>query len=167
LAVIGLVTLGARGVDALSEGAGAEIGFDGILALHQPPGWMEQAREEEGTTHRLLLTRGSTRLFVAAIELNRRDLTPGALAFRYGRALSEEIPMFSRGRSTDVVLPSGIHGVRYGYYGLTGDGVAVGSVTAIISAEGTAIVFEARAPQGDLAPVLGDVYAMIDGAEVT
>jgi hypothetical protein len=135
--------------------------------LHPPPGWTEQAREEEGTTHKLLLTRGSTRLFAAAIEANRPNVTAAAVAFRYGRSLSEALPYFLRGGSTAVLLPSGVLAVRFGYAG-SGDGEAFqGIVTALVSPEGTAIVFEARAPVGDLAPVLGDIDVMIDGAEVS
>jgi len=164
LALIAFVTLGARGIGAVSV-TGPPVGFQGILLVHPQPGWTERARSEEDGSHQLLLTKGAARLSIFAIE--DTPWTPPELALDYARSLSTELSEFATDPPTAVTLASGGSALRFGFVGVTTDGIAVqGEVTASVTDRAVALVFEVQAQPGDLGWALDDTERMIDETEV-
>jgi hypothetical protein len=159
LAVIAVLTLGARGV----EGAAASpIAIDGVR-IRPAPGWAQEQRTDEDGVHRLWLRKGVAGLFVVAIE--GLGGTPEALAADYvRRGLGGEYARVTTGGLEGAALP-GVRAVRFGYVGVTGEGVTVeGVVVVAVVPGGTGVVFDGFAPQGELAAVVGELRSMIETA---
>ena len=163
IAVILAVTLGPRGVgEALSGPATIE----GLVTVHAEAGWSVVTRRDEGSVHQLLLRKGSDGFLVVALAGHggtaadlAREYVSGALRGEY-RALTPADP-------APATLASGVTGVRFGYVGVTNQGVTVeGVVVAVQTPGGNGIVFDGFAPEGTLAASIDELGRMIDGAEV-
>ena len=70
------------------------------------------------------------------------------------------------GEAAPTTLAGEVPAVRFGYQGITQDGVPLEGVVIAASGSTASVVFDAYAPRGELATVAGDLQAMIDGAEV-
>lgn len=168
LGVVLVVTVGAQVVErALVGGAEPTVAIGGVLAMEPAPGWREEPRlrVDDGALHRRVVVRGAAALAIQVIE--GVGGTPDALAARYADPELRARFVQLRVSRVEPVLVAGVPGVRFGYLGVTRDRATVeGVVTAIVAASGTAVVFEAFAPEGGLAGVAGQLGAMIDGAAV-
>jgi hypothetical protein len=164
LGVILFVTLGAR--PFADRGEVGAVGFAGIVQVHPAPGWVEQAHDEQGDSHKLVLANGTVQLGVLAVGGNQG--TADDVARSYADSLGQQLSGFFTGDVHTVALASGILAERFAYVAVDENGIAIeGSVTCAVSPSGTAIVFDARAPEGDLAAAANDLVAMIDGAEIS
>ena len=166
LVVVAVLLFVAGGADAIAHAiAGPPIQIAGVT-VHPQAGWKVQRRGDDGSLHRVVLARGSGALDVTVI-----DAYPGTadgLARRYeDSALAGQLDQLSVGDPEAGALDDGTPTVRYGYIGITDDGVAVeGVVTTAVGPEGTGVVFDGYAPKGGLASVVGGLASMIDQTEV-
>ena len=170
VAAIVFVTCGARTVGgAIAGPEGPPIDVPGVLSVRPRPGWELEAREEpqEGV-HRLLLRLGTAGLFVLALEGSEESV--GSLAARYvNEGLGSELSQLAvEEPPEEVVLANGMTALRFGYQGVTEDGVpAEGVVTVVVAPSGNAVVFDGFGVAGDLAWAIDDLRAMVDGAVVS
>lgn len=162
LALIGFVTAGASGVgDAVSR----PVVLGGIVRVDPVPGWVETARRQETGVHELLVQRGVAGLYVAAIDGaggTAEDLADAYVA----EGLHTEYAQVTIGDAEPATLDGGIPAVRFGYVGITADGVTTeGVVVTAVGPRGDGVVFDGFAPEGELAGAVGDLREMIEGAE--
>lgn len=154
--------------DRLAGEQGPPAGVPGVVMVQPGPGWEVAQRSDDGPTHQLLLRRGTAGLLIAGIEAYGRG--PGDLAHDYAvQVLDQHLAQLRIGGDAGAVkLPSGLEAVRFGYVGITADGVTIeGVVTAVVAPSGNGVIFDGFAPEGDLASAAGDLSSMIDSAEVT
>jgi len=166
VAVVAVIVFAADGANLVSRAIeGPPIDVAGV-ALHPRAGWAVQHRDDEATVHHLLLAGGSTALDV--VVLDGYDGTAATLSEEYAtRVLRGQLDRLTIGDPETGRLDSGTSTVRFGYVGITHDGLAVeGVVTTAVGRSGTGVVFDGYAPKGDLASAVGDLAAMIGSAEV-
>ena len=163
------LTVGAHAIGARLAGQRQPLtGMPGVLEVQPAPGWEVAERSDDGATHQLLLRRGTAGLLIVGIEAYGRG--PEDLAHDYAeQVLDQHLAQLRIGGDAGaVMLPSGLEAVRFGYVGVTADGVTIeGVVTAVVSPSGTGVVFDGFAPEGDLVSAAGDLSSMIDSAGVT
>lgn len=161
--VIALVTLGARGAERVTVGP---VSLGDVVTIHPEPGWAEDEHQDDDGVHQVLLRKGSVGLFVVAIE--GQGGTAAALGEDYARdGLDAQFARVTIGRAGATTLDDGTGGVRYGYVGVTGDGVSIeGVVIAVVGAGDDGVIFDGFAPEGDLASAIQELGTMIHGAEV-
>jgi hypothetical protein len=167
LGVILLMTVGARGIaDALAEPPGGPVEVGGIVSVQPRAAWTVSSREDRGAFHETLLVRGAAGLSVVGIE--EAGETPEVLAERYAQdVLSDRFVQLRIAGDGASAAVRGLPAVRFGYVGITDQGVTLeGVVTAVSAPSGNGAVFDAFAPEGELASVAQDLDAMIAGAEV-
>lgn len=169
VAAIVFLTCGARTVgDAIAGPSGPPVDLSGVVRVQPRPGWELEGREDtqEGV-HRLLLRRGTAGLFILALE--DYGGSPKDLAARYvDEALRSQLSQLAvEEPPEEVVLANGTPALRFGYQGVTDDGVPLeGVVTVVVAPSGDAVVFDGFAVVGDLAWAIDDVRAMVDGAVI-
>lgn len=168
LAVILFVVGGARGVGEAIEGPpGPPTGFDGILTIQPEPGWEEETRNEEDGFHELLLRSGTAGLYVVALE-DYADTSEGLAQEYLDIVLDDQFESLTIGDAERLSISDGLPGIRFGYLGVTSDGVSFeGVVTGVVSRSGNAVIFDGFAPEGDLAWAVDDIRKMIEGADVS
>ena len=92
---------------------------------------------------------------------------PASVAARYAdESLRPSLAQVAVGEAAATTLAGGVPAVRFGYVGITHDGVPIEGVVVAASGSSVSAVFDAYAPQGELATVADDVRAMFDGAAV-
>jgi hypothetical protein len=165
LAVILVVVFGGYvTAGALSTPVGPPIDVAGLVRVRPLSGWELARRFGDPPTARL--TRGSASLDVAAVSFGGPSVD---LLADYVRTFLEgQAEQLSVSRVEDVLIASGLPGVRVSYVG-SFPGVPApieGQVTAIVSGSGVGVVFDGWSPSGLLQFALDDVETMIDGAEV-
>jgi hypothetical protein len=152
---------------ALSESAGPPVAVGDVVRVPPLSGW-EVARRFAGPLLGVRLTRGVGNLDVFAASFGG-DATD--LAHRYvSGSLEPNAVRLSVSPSTAAVrLRSGLEGVQLHYVGSFGGGQAPveGEVTALVTASGTGVVFDAWAPQGLLQYVVDDTRTMIQDTVVS
>jgi hypothetical protein len=153
---------------ALSEPAGAPVGFPGVVRLRPLSGWGYAGEDTSGGIPYLRLTRGNGNLDVVAIAGYGGDAS--SLARDYvDQILDAQLERLRvSDRFEQVRGPNGLSGTRFTYVGVVADtGSSIeGEVTAVVSPDGDGVVFDAWAPEGLLSFIADDVRTMIDGAEV-
>jgi hypothetical protein len=169
LAVLGVIlvmTVGARGVaDALAEPAGGPVEVGGVVRVQPRTGWTVSSREDRGSFHEALLVRGAAGLSIVGIE--EASEPPEALAGSYAQVLSGRFVQLRLAGDGASATVQGLPAVRFGYVGITDQGVTLeGVVTAVSAPSGNGAVFDAFAPEGELAAFAQDLDAMIAGAGV-
>ncbi|MFL5791221.1 MAG: hypothetical protein ACJ76A_06915 [Actinomycetota bacterium] len=90
---------------------------------------------------------------------------PVALAALYREQQLE--PAFSRllpGLPEPAVLPTGVPAAGFAYLAARADGVVLDGRVVAADAPNAAVIFDVRAPTGELTGVIEDVRTMIDGA---
>jgi hypothetical protein len=91
---------------------------------------------------------------------------PVGVAARYvEEALRPSLAQVTIGEAAPTTLAGGVPAVRFGYVGVTDDGLQLQGVVIAASGSSASAVFDAYGPQG-VATVVGDLQAMIEGAEV-
>ena len=80
------------------------------------------------------------------------------------RQLEPAFAQFAQGLPESKLLPSGVAAIRFTYVGVTADGVAVEGLVVAVDTVDRSVVFDARAPSGELPGALDDIRAMIEGA---
>jgi hypothetical protein len=154
-----VVAEGARSVaDATVPGAGPVM--LGSVRVQPQPGWQ---LESPATPTFVRLHKGPVVLDVAV-----GGPVPGgpvlvATLYRE-RQLEPAFAQFAQGLPESALLPSGVEAIRFTYVGVTGDGVAVEGLVVAVDTADTSVVFDARAPSGELPGALDDIRAMIEGA---
>ena len=92
---------------------------------------------------------------------------PASVAARYAdESLRPSLAQVAVGEAAATTLAGGVPAVRFGYVGITHDGVPIEGVVVAASGSSVSAVFDAYAPQGELATVADDLRAMFDGAAV-
>jgi hypothetical protein len=160
---IAFVTGGAAGVgDAVSR----PVRLGGAVRLDPAPGWVEAGRRSDAGLEELLLRRGSAGLYVVVSPRAGETATEVAEAYA-GLGLRRQYTRVTIGDAEAAVLGDGVPAVRFGYVGVTADGVATeGVVVAAVTPSGEGVVFDGFAPQGELPASIGDLGEMIEGAEL-
>jgi len=148
---------------SLPSGPPVEAGLVKVFPLS---GWQSREGQAAGVPA-ARLTRGNANLDVLSTEASAG---PEFVLARYVRDVLEPAAgRLSISDSADeVVLDSGLPGLRVAYVGSFGDrNVQVeGEVTAVVSATGTAAIFDAWGPEGLFGYVRGDTREMVTTAEV-
>jgi hypothetical protein len=152
---------GARSVaDATATNAGP-IAI-GPVRVQPPEGW-----QVEGT-----VTPMSARLHKGPVVL---DITVGPavaggpvlLATLYREQHLE--PSFAHllpGAPEQFVLTSGVPAARFDYLAGTADGVVLDGLVVAVSAPDASVVFDVRAPTGELTTVIEDIRTMVERATI-
>jgi hypothetical protein len=163
-ALILIVAQGARTVaDATAGATGPPITVGSVLTVQPRPGWDVVSTTAVPPAARL--HRGPVLLDVFVYPAASDG--PGGVAARYVEgALRPGLAQVTIGEAAPTTLAGGVPAVRFGYVGVTHDGVPLEGVVIAASGSGASAVFDAYAPRGELATVAGDLQAMIDGAEV-
>ncbi|HEX6844229.1 MAG TPA: hypothetical protein VF235_03850 [Actinomycetota bacterium] len=164
LATIAFVTGGAASVgDAVSR----PVRLAETVRFDPAPGWIEVGRRVEEGLHELLLQRGSAGLYV--VVLPEEGGTAVELAESYASfGLRRQYARVTIGDAEAATLGDGVPAVRYGYVGVSTDGVATeGVVVTAVTPDGTGVVFDGFAPQGELAAAIDDLGAMLEGVDLT
>jgi hypothetical protein len=138
----------------------------GRVKIFPLSGWQSREGQAAGLPA-ARLTRGNANLDVLSTETN----TGAELVLaRYVRDVLEPAAnRLSLSDSVDeVVLDSGLPGLRVSYVGSFGDRnlQVEGEVTAVVSSGGTAAIFDAWGPEGLFGYVRGDAREMVATAEV-
>jgi hypothetical protein len=154
-----VVAEGARSVaDATVTGAGPVM--LGNVRVQPQPGWQ---LESPATATFVRLHKGPV-----VLDVSVGGPVPGGpvlLATLYReRGLEPAFAQFSQGFPESGVLPNGAPVVRFPYVGVTGDGIALEGLVWAVDTQDTSVVFDARAPSGELAGALDDIRTMIEGA---
>jgi hypothetical protein len=153
------------------------IALGGVLTIRPLPGW-EVVRREPATipspSGAILsgefaqLTRGSGALDLLA--LSQVGGTALQLADLYAaEVLTRQLERLSVSELVErIVLRNGREAVRFGYIGSQPQtGAAIeGSVTVVVAPSGNGAVFDGWAFQGQLQLIGGELFAMIESAEV-
>lgn len=161
LAVIVLVTGGADLVGGAIRERAEPIEVGESLTVTPEPGWEVVSGLEEPEVSRVLLRGGRTDLLV--IALSGGNVSALEVARDYAAVLDARFAQVSIGEPA----VDGIERVRFGYVGVSGDGLAIEGVVAVVSgASGNAAVFDGFAPKGSLGAAIGDLREMVDSAEV-
>jgi hypothetical protein len=167
LAVVLALALGAVLGPRIAEADGAGAIQVGSAAVIQPAdGWSAATVASPPGTDAVRLTRGSGSLTALAVE--PFGGSPAQLLDAYATGVlpaSVHGPMF--GRPDQVVLRSGARAETVGYLAHAADGTPVEGVLVAVVGPTDGVVFDARAPQGQLGAAIDDVRSMIGGAEVT
>ena len=163
--MIGIVSGGYLTSNVLGQTGGRTVVVSPSVAVTAPPGW-ELAGRFQGPTG-IRLSKGSASLDVATLPFTgsseallaayiQNVLEPGAEQFR----VSETVE--------GVVLDSGQVGARITYVGLFGDVQAPieGEVTAVVTPDGTGVIFDGWAPSGQLQFAIDDIHTMIQTAVI-
>ena len=163
-ALVVVVAQGARTVaDATAPAPGPPITVGSVLTLQPRPGWDVVSTTAVPPAARL--HRGPVLLDVFVYPAASDG--PGGVAARYvGDALRPSLAQVTIGEAAPTTLAGGVPAVRFGYVGVTDDGLQLQGVVIAASGSSASVVFDAYAPGGELATVAGDLQAMIDGAEV-
>lgn len=163
-ALIVVVAQGARTVaDATSAPPGPPITVGSVLTLQPRPGWDVVSTTAVPPAARL--HRGPVLLDVFVYPVAPDG--PGGVAARYVEgALRPSLAQVVIGEAAPITLAGGVPAVRFGYQGITEDGVPLEGVVIAASGSSASVVFDAYAPHGELPTVIEDVRAMVEGAEV-
>ena len=169
VAVLGLVGFGGYAVDVpLSELTAAPVTLGRAVRIEPLSGWKIASRSQSGGVQEVALSRGGGRLQVLAGTF--RGGAEQLLAAYVRGILASSTSRLALSRTIQHVrLASGLIGIRISYIGTAqGGGPSVeGQVTAVVSAGGIGVAFDAFASQGLFPFVLGDVDHMIASAEVS
>jgi hypothetical protein len=166
IVVTGLILLLAGGGRTLAAvGAGeTRAPLDvGAVEIQPPLGW--DVVVTVATPPFARLQRGSVVLdvFAGAPE----PAGPLALAERYvDERLRLGLRRLAVANPAATTLANGVPAVRFGYVGVTADGRAVEGVVVAATGARASALFDASAPQGELATAADDVRTMIAGAVV-
>ncbi len=163
-ALIVVVAQGARAVaDATAPAPGPPITVGSVLTVQPRPGWDVVSTTAVPPAARL--HRGPVLLDVFVYPAASDG--PGGVAARYVEgALRPGLAQVTIGEAAPTTLAGGVPAVRFGYVGVTHDGVPLEGVVVAASGSSAAAVFDAYAPHGELPTVIEDVRAMVEGAEV-
>ena len=163
-ALILIVAQGARTVaDATAGATGPPITVGSVLTLQPRPGWDVVSTTAVPPAARL--HRGPVLLDVFVYPVAPDG--PGGVAARYVEgALRPSLAQVVIGEAAPITLAGGVPAVRFGYQGITEDGVPLEGVVIAASGSSASVVFDAYAPHGELPTVIEDVRAMVEGAEV-
>lgn len=161
LAVILLVTGGADLVGGAIGGRAAPVRVGGALTVTPVPGWEIVSTSDGPDVSQALLRRGSAGFLVVVIS--GESVPAEEIARDYANVLDGRFAQVTIGEPA----VDGLERVRFGYVGVTGDGVAVEGVVAVVSeAAGAGAIFDGFAPKGSLGAAIGDLREMVDSAEV-
>ena len=159
-----VVAQGARAVaDATAAAPGPPITVGSVLTLQPRPGWDVVSTTAVPPAARL--HRGPVLLDVFVYPAASDG--PAGVAARYvEEALHPSLAQVTIGEAAPTTLAGGVPAVRFGYQGITEDGVPLEGVVIAASGSSASVVFDAYAPHGELPTVIEDVRAMVEGAEV-
>jgi hypothetical protein len=162
VAVILVVTGGARVVEGAISGSSEPVVVGETVTVVPEPGWTVISTSGDAGAGQALLARGSASLLVF-------EVPPGSgpaeeLARGYAQALDERFAQLTIGEAA----ADGAEAVRFGYVGITADGVAVEGVVAAFAdpVTGAGAIFDGFAPKGSLGAAIGDLRTMVETAEV-
>ena len=97
------------------------------------------------------------------IALSGGPVSALEVARNYAAVLDARFAQVSIGESS----VDGFERVRFGYVGISDDGLAIEGVVAVVSGpSGDAAVFDGFAPKGSLGAAIGDLREMVGSAEV-
>ncbi len=158
-ALIVVVAGGARTFADATSGSTGPISI-GSVRVQPQPGWQVEGSVQPTAVR---LQRGPVVLDVFAGGSFPGG--PSALAARY---LDERLlPAFARivpsGFDASLVV-DGAPAVSFTYAGVTTDGVLIEGVVVAADSTDASVVFDARAPKGELTNAIEDIRTMIDGA---
>lgn len=164
--MVGIVSGGYLTSDALGRVGGQTVVVSASVSVTALPGWELADRFSDPTAIRL--SKGSSSLDVATLPFTGTEidllrdwvenvLEPHAEQFRVSESVEQ------------VTLDSGQTGARIAYVGLFGDVQAPieGEVTAVVSANGTGVIFDGWAPSGQLQFAIDDIETMVRRAEIS
>ena len=166
IAVIAVVTAGGRSVSrAIGDVGPSSLAVTAAVTVHPAPGWTSEGLPQPAGVRTALLTRGTAMLQVSVFPVEARG--PQDLLQAYLRdVLGGRYAQLTIGEA-EAGTVGGVPAVRAGYLARTLDGVPIeGVVVATMTPSGAAVIFDAAAPQGDLAGVADDVVTMIESAEL-
>jgi hypothetical protein len=164
VALIVVVAQGARTVAEVTAGAtGPAVTVGSAVTVQPRPGWDLERISTEPPAARF--HRGPVLLDVFVYPPTVDG--PAALAANYVEAsLRPGLARVTVGAAAATTLAGGVPAVRFGYVGITHDGVPLEGVVIAATGTGASVVFDAYAPQGELATVADDLRAMFEGAVV-
>lgn len=164
VALVVVVAQGARTVAGVTAGPTLPAVTVGSAVTVQPrPGWDLESASANPPAARF--HRGPVLLDVFVYPPTGPG--PAAVAASYvEQALRPSLAQVTVGEAAATTLAGGVPAVRFGYVGITHDGVPLEGVVIAASGTSASVVFDAYAPHGELATVADDVRAMIDGAVV-
>lgn len=162
-ALILVVSGGARTAAQVTAGTpGPPVTVGGDVRIQPLAGWdLEQSDDDGARFHRgpVLLD-----VFVGPPD----PQGAASLAQRYvDSGLRASLAHVSVGEPGTTTIAGGVPAVRFGYVGITTDGVPIEGVVVAANGAHGAAVFDAYAPQGALATVADDLRTMIDTAAVS
>lgn len=162
VAVIVVVTGGGRVVGGAVAGAAEPVVLAGSVTVTPEPGWAVVSTGEQEGLSQALLAHGNANLLIVAGPAGAG--TAQELARSYVEVLEDRFAQVTTGEASI----EGGERVRFGYVGITSDGVAVEGVVAAVAdpVTGAGAVFDGFAPKGSLGAAIEDVATMIDTAEV-
>ena len=163
-ALIVVVAQGARTVaDATAGAPEPPVTVGSVLTLQPRPGWDVLSTTAVPPATRL--HRGP--VFLDVFVYPAVSDGPAGVAARYvEEALRPSLAQVTIGEAAPTTLAGGVPAVRFGYVGVTDDGLQLQGVVIAANGSSASVIFDAYAPGGELATVAGDLQAMIDGAEV-
>jgi hypothetical protein len=169
LVVLAVVVLLASGVllgpRVAEAGAAAPIEVGDAVRVQPEDGWSAATLSSPGGTRAIRLTRGTGSLTVLAVE--PFEGSPSQLLDAYAnQILPASVRSSVFGAPEQVLLRSGARAETVGYLGHAVDGTPVEGVLVAVAGTADGVVFDARAPQGELAASIDDVRSMIATAEV-
>jgi len=157
--LIVLVAEGVRSVAGPTVPAAGPV-MIGNVRVQPQPGWQ---LEGPATPTFARLHKGPVVLDVAVGGPVPGGPVPLATLYRE-RQLEPAFAQFAQGLPESTLLPSGVAAIRFTYVGVTADGVAVEGLVVAVDTVDRSVVFDARAPSGELPGALDDIRAMIEGA---
>jgi hypothetical protein len=160
-ALIVVVAGGARTFADATAGSTGPIAL-GSVRVQPQPGWQVEGSVQPSAVR---LHRGPVVLDVFAGGSFPGG--PSALAAIY---LNQRlVPTFARivpSNFDPTLVVDGAPAVSFTYVGVTGDGVGIEGIVVAADTTDASVVFDAKAPKGELAASIEDIRAMIDGAVV-
>lgn len=166
LAVIVLVVVGGlAGALAVQPEPGPPVDVAPGVRISPLAGWEVVGRLEGPPGIRLTRGNGVLDVRVAPFQGSGEDLYRTFA----DQLLRPQATQLSVGEPQPIRLASGLEGVRGGFVGFF-RGVATpveGEVTAVVSADGRGVVFNAYSAQGQLARAIEEIRQMIDRTEVS
>jgi len=164
VALIVVVAQGARTVADVTAGdTGPAVTVGSAVTVQPRPGWDLERISTEPPAARF--HRGPVLLDVIVYPPSADG--PAALAASYVEgSLRAGLARVTVGSAATTTLAGGVPAVRFGYQGITHDGVPLEGVVIAASGTSASVVFDAFAPLGDLATVADDLRTMFDGAVV-
>lgn len=164
LIVTALIVVVAAGARTVAEATASRAGPVAVGAVRLEPaeGWQ---LEGAVTPTFAQLHKGAAMLDVIVGQPMPGGPTLLATLYR-DRRLGPSFARFVPSAAHSTITEHGAPAVGFTYFAVTADGVALDGLVIVVDTASASVIFDARAPSGELTGAIEDIRSMVEGASV-